>query len=159
MNTTSSPSSSTALKEASAGEPSARGPTRPRRRCSLLPLEDRVLVVQRHQAGGAQHRLAQPAKAEQQQQDADRELQRLQRNQTEQRSERHDDHRQHAQRGGRAPSAGASRAGAATASTMVKASTTSTVEATNAAPTAGAAVAKRSCAALTASRRGVSGGD
>jgi hypothetical protein len=57
------------------------------------------LIMQRDNARRAQDRLAQPAQAEQQEQDADDELQRMQRDTIEQRSEREDDKRQHDQPG------------------------------------------------------------
>ena len=56
------------------------------------------LVVQRDDAGRSQHRLAQPAHAEQQQQYADRDLQPCQRDQAEAGSKHGDENRQQRQR-------------------------------------------------------------
>ena len=68
------------------------------------------LVMQRDDADAAQDRLAQPAHAEQEEQKADRELQRAQRHEAEQRPEGHDDQRQQHETGhgaerGRLPAA------------------------------------------------------
>ena len=57
---------------------------------SALPGKDRVLVVQGNEAGGAQHRLAQPAQAEEQQEDADDELQKMKGDAVEQGTQRCD---------------------------------------------------------------------
>ena len=60
------------------------------------------LVVQRNESGGAQYRLAQPAHAEQQEQNADRNLQRTERHAVEQRPQGDNNERQHEKPGDRA---------------------------------------------------------
>src|SRR3546814_21101323 len=64
--------------------------------------EDRVLVVQRDDAGRPESCLAQPADAEQQQQDADDQLQQVERHAVEQGTENEDDGPKHAERSGSA---------------------------------------------------------
>ena len=67
--------------------------------CARLAREGGVLVVQSDDSDGAQDRLAQPAQAEHEQQDADCELQGTKRNGAQQRPEGDDDQRKRRQRG------------------------------------------------------------
>ncbi len=100
-------------------------------------------------AAGAQHRLAQPAEAEDQQQDADHQLQAMDGDLGKQGAKRRDDDR--STRGQRRRGSGDAGRGPAPRSpprTMVKASTISTVEAMNEAPTTGAAAARETMPAL-----------
>jgi hypothetical protein len=68
--------------------------------------ECRDLIVQRHDAGVAQDRLAQPSHAKQQQQNSDCKLQHVQRNEVEDWAERHYDKYQEAKAGKSAKSCG-----------------------------------------------------
>ena len=67
--------------------------------CARLAREGGVLVVQSDDSDRPQDRLAQPAQAEHEQQDADRELQGVKRNGAQQRPEGDDDQRECGQRG------------------------------------------------------------
>ena len=94
MNATSSPSRSTPLN--ASVKPYQSSPARCRRRgapasCELAR-EDRLLVVQRLEAAGAQDRLAQPLQAEGEQQRADDEAQGVDRDDASAPAERGDDH-------------------------------------------------------------------
>ena len=107
MNTTSSPSSSTALKLAIPASQSSRALRERRSRsCNSVCLvgKRRRFVVQRNESGGAQNRLAQPAHAEQEQQNADGDLQHVKRHAVEQRPERNDNQRQYGKPARGAPS-------------------------------------------------------
>ena len=100
MNTTSSPSSSTALKAARPAIQSSEACLRRASAGEVLGLgrERRLLVVQGDDARRAQDRLAQPPHAEQQEKHADHELEQVQRHAVEQGPERHDQQPEHAER-------------------------------------------------------------
>ena len=96
--------------------------------------------MQRNDSRGSQYRLAQPAHAEQEQQDADDELQQVQRNPIKERPQcKHQGYKERDAGQGAPITAGRPPRTEATARTIVRASTASTSELRNAVAMAGAA--------------------